>query len=180
MRDEKGFSIHEERFAQWVAEFRQSIHGYLLAMTQDVHLAEDLVQETFCKAWTHREQYVEQGTPGAYLFRIADRILTDYHRKKRETLCDETVWEGLALEDQAVFPDEKLQQQEEILQLQKTLRLLTPIQQRVLTLRYFSQLKFIEISQITGIPLNTVLSHVHRGLEELRKRMVSPVEGQVE
>lgn len=172
MQDEKSFSIYEERFAQWVAEFRRSIYGYLFAMTQDAHLAEDLMQETFCKAWISREQYVEQGTPGAYLFRIADRILRDYYRKKRETLCDEETWTELALRDQDVFPDEKLQQKEEILRLQETLRSLSPIQHRVLTLRYFSQLKFAEIAQIVEMPLNTVLSHVHRGLEELRKKMV--------
>ncbi|MDO4585079.1 MAG: RNA polymerase sigma factor [Planctomycetia bacterium] len=162
-----------------MAEFQKSIRGYLFSMTLDAHLAEDLVQETFCKAWIYREQYVEQGTPGAYLFRIADRILKDYHRKKREMLCDDETWAGLAQQDHAAFPDEKLQQQEEFLRLQETLRLLTPIQQHVLTLRYFSQLKFSEIARIVEMPLNTVLSHVHRGLEELRKRMVFQEDGQV-
>ena len=50
---------------------------------------------------------------------------------------------------------------------------LSPLQQRVLLLRYYGQLSFAEIAEIIGCPLNTALSHCRRGLEALRTRLLN-------
>lgn len=161
---------HEQVFVQWVAQYRRPILGYLLSLTHDADLAEDLAQETFCRAWTNRDQYTEQGSPQAYLFRIADHLLVDYYRRKREGTIDEAVWS--TLEHPVVrTPHEHLELQEDIQRLRELMQELTPIQARVLSLRYYSQLKFVEIAELIDCPLNTVLSHVHRGLMALRRKM---------
>jgi len=48
---------------------------------------------------------------------------------------------------------------------------LSESQRQILTMRYFGQLKFSEIAGVLEMPLNTVLSHAHRGLTLLRERM---------
>ena len=58
---------------------------------------------------------------------------------------------------------------EAIGEVHRALEQLSPPQRRVLLLRYYGQMSFAEIAHIMEIPLNTVLSHCHRGLEKLRK-----------
>ena len=57
-------------------------------------------------------------------------------------------------------------------QLAAALDQLSSPQRRVLLLRYFGQLTFAEIAEMTDCPLNTTLSHCRRGLETLRVLMV--------
>ncbi|MDO4574573.1 MAG: RNA polymerase sigma factor [Planctomycetia bacterium] len=168
--------ITAEMFERWVAEYRRPIFGYLLSLVRDGSLADDLTQETFFKAWKHRARYQEQGTARAYLFRIADRTLLDYRRKKKENVYDDAAWECFSDEnpDPSPPPGEKLQLREEIRRLRETMGYLTEPQRRVLSLRYFSQLKFSEIAEVLELPLNTVLSHARRGLLELKGRMGEP------
>ena len=135
------------------------------------HLADDLTQETFIKAWKNREKYVDCGTPRAWLIRIADRCFLDFVRKKSEDLCDEDAWETLIPTDALPQPGVEIEQREEIVRLSRAMNRLSAVQRRALTLRFFGEMKFSEIADIMQIPLNTVLSHVRRGLMELRDFM---------
>jgi len=56
--------------------------------------------------------------------------------------------------------------------LTAALNKLSPAQRRVLLLRYYGQMSFAEIASTIGCPLNTALSHCHRGLEALQALLV--------
>ena len=73
----------EELFAQWVKTYGPRIQAYIQSRVYDSATAEDLTQETFCKAWSARSSYQEQGSPKKYLFCIAERLIIDYRRKRR-------------------------------------------------------------------------------------------------
>ena len=64
------------------------------------------------------------------------------------------------------------------MRLQAVMLRLSPAQQRVLSLRYFSQMGFSEIAETLDVPLNTVLSHAYRGLSALKKYFMSDSENQ--
>ncbi len=172
MKDESAPSVDDHaRLTEWILQFGDSIRGYIFSMTRDAALAEDLAQETFCRVWKMRHKYVEQGTPKAYLFRVADRICMDHFRKnRREVTLDRESWKDLTVADAAPPPSEVLVSREEGMQLRAAMEELTQAQQRVLSLRYFSQLSFVEIAEMMEIPLNTVLSHAFRGLTNLKKK----------
>jgi RNA polymerase sigma-70 factor (ECF subfamily) len=130
--------------------------------------AEDLAQDVFRRAWKARERYTEQGTARAYLLRIADRLVFDRARQEhREVTLDQPAWDYL--EPAADHdPAEQLQQTETRRQLATALEQLTPVQRRVLLLRYYGQLSFAEIAETIPCPLSTALSHCRRGLLALR------------
>lgn len=161
-------NLKRAEIAEWFGEFHRMIHAYLFALTQNCHLADDLTQETFAKAWANRASYEEKGNAKAFLFQIAVRCLKDHFRKKKETLCGEETWAAMERISQEPTPPESLELKEEIRRLRSTMARLSRVQQEVLTLRYFSQLKFSEIAEILEMPLNTILSHAHRGLAELK------------
>lgn len=174
MEKESAPSVDDHaRLTEWILEFGDSVRGFIFSMTRDAELAEDLTQETFCRVWRMRHKYEEQGTPKAYLFRVADRICMDYFRKnRREVTLDGEVWRDLRISDSSPLPPERLVSQEEGEQLRGAMAELSQAQQRVLSLRYFSQMSFAEIAEVMETPQNTVLSHAFRGLTNLKKKFM--------
>ena len=159
-------------FAAWVNEHGGAVRGFLLARVQSHETADDLSQEVFRRAWAARRRYREQGNARAYLLRIADHLARDRRRVRRPVNLDETGWQRHEPFSQAAEPSRAAVLAEEIQKLNSVITQLSPLQQRVLLLRYYGQLSFAEIAEIVGCPLNTALSHCRRGLETLRKLLV--------
>jgi len=180
-----------QRMAAWVRDHGAAVRGYLRAVLRRADEADDLTQEVFCRAWQNRGRYQEMGHARAYLLRIAERLTYDRTRRRRpETSLDQTVWHVVVSEgDTGIHhaprdvpltrsvrstigdPADRAMAAESAERLTAALDRLTPIQQRVLLLRYYGQLTFNEIAETLGCRLNTVLSHCHRGLKALRKHL---------
>ena len=159
----------EELFAQWVNEYGPRLQAYILSRIYDSATAEDLTQETFCRAWSARNTYQEQGSPKKYLFCIAERLIIDYRRKKRPSFFEsDEVQSACEPVDADQSAEQKLVTAENIQKLRSAMETLSEIQQKTLMLRFYGQLSFAEISEIVEMPLGTVLSHCHRALEKLR------------
>lgn len=158
-----------DRLTQWVREHGGAVRGFLIASTGDPHAADDLLQETFTRAWQARDRYRDDGRERAYLLRIADRVAADRRRKRRDVLLDDDAWRAVEPESDFHTPLEQLQQTEQERNLQAALEQLTDPQRRTLLLRFFGDLDFAEIGKLLGMPVNTVLSHGRRGLSALKK-----------
>ena len=74
--------ITEREFAQHVNRHKRELHVHCYRMLGSFEEAEDLVQETFLRAWRHRDQF--DGGPGfrAWLYRIATNACLDHIRRK--------------------------------------------------------------------------------------------------
>ena len=138
-------------------------------------MAEDVFQETFIKAITTIKQgrYTENGKFRAWIMRIAHNLVIDYFRQERSentvsndeteidllnnaNLCDETI------EDRLVYG--------QILEDVKKLVLYLPQSQKeVLEMRYYQGLSFKEISEQTGISINTALGRMRYAILNIRK-----------
>lgn len=163
----------EARFTGWVREHGRAVRGFLAAMLRRADLVEELSQEVFCRAWQARSRYREQGSTRAYLLRIADRLVCDRMRRTPPPLnLDEAGWKHYEPWTSGTDPSHAVQQAEQMEQLAAALERLSVAQRRVLLLRYYGQFTFAEIAAMTGWPLNTTLSHCHRGLETLRRLLV--------
>ena len=157
--------------AVWVREHGPAVRGFLLARVHRADDADDLAQEVFCRAWQARGRYQEQGRARSYLLQIADRLACDrVRRKKPEETLDDEGWRGKEPWSDDGDPAKEAVDSEAAQRLGAALGQLTPIQQRVLLLRYYGQLTFEQIAETLGCPLNTALSHCRRGLEMLRKQ----------
>ena len=165
-----------EPFADFGHAHADAVRGYLLAMVRRTDVADELAQEVFLRAWQARRRYCEQGTARAYLLRIADRLVCDRHRRScREVNLDEQTWTRIEPAGPASDPARPMEQTEAVRQLAAALDELSPVQRRVLLLRYYGELSFAEIAEITECPLSTALSHCHRGLKALRKLLAENV-----
>ena len=163
----------DERLADWVRIHGEAVRGFLLAMVRRWDLADDLKQEVFCRAWEARGRYVEQGKSLAYLLKIADRLVCDRNRRigPERTLNDEE-WREHEPFSRLPDPPQMAATSEQTKQLAAAMDRLPPIQQRVLLLRYYGQMTFLEIAETIECPLSTTLSHCHRALKRLRNQLV--------
>jgi RNA polymerase sigma-70 factor (ECF subfamily) len=163
---------HEARVIRWVTEHGVAVRGYVQGLVRRPELAEDLVQEVFRRAWQARERYEEQGSPRAYLLRIADRLVCDHGRRAhREITLDEVAWGEVEPFERGTAASDPLVDAEAKVALNAALDSLSPTQRRVLLLRYYGDMSFEEIATTIECPLNTALSHCRRGLLALRKMM---------
>ena len=158
---------------EWSQTHAAAVRGFVMAMVRRPDLADDLVQEVFCRAWQARGRYREEGTARAYLLRIADRLVCDRARRSgREVNLDAESWRRIEPVQRQGEPADGLVQEETFRQLAAALDSLSPPQRRVLLLRYYGELSFAQIAGILKCPLSTALSHAHRGLTALRRLLV--------
>jgi RNA polymerase sigma-70 factor (ECF subfamily) len=161
-----------QRFESWVTDHGSAVRGYLLGMVRKADQADDLLQETFRRAWQSRGRYQETGFARAYLIRIADRLVIDIRRKSgRETTYDDDYWQLNEPADEQAAPAATIELHEIKQQLAAAIDTLSPPQRRVLLLRFYGEMEFKQIAQLLDCPLSTALSHCRRGLLSLRKQM---------
>lgn len=168
-----GSQDYHERLEDWVREHSGAVRGYVLTLVRRPDVADDIVQDVFCRAWQARERYDDRGHARAYLLRIADRLVCDRGRRAgREIDLPDDDWHDVQPTDRSVEPLSHLLQRETGAEMTAALQELTPMQQRVLLLRFYGDLDFAEIAATVGCPLNTALSHCRRGLLKLRQLLV--------
>lgn len=166
-----------ERLARWVREHARVVRGFLLGLVRKAEIADDLLQETFRRAWEARGRYLDLGGERSYLLRIADRLAIDYSRKnsRAATTLADSDWSRVEPACREPSPDVSLERDEQRQILGLALDALSESQRRVLMLRFYGDLDFSEIAAQLDCPLGTVLSHCHRGLAKLKKQLVENI-----
>jgi RNA polymerase sigma-70 factor (ECF subfamily) len=165
--------LGDDRITRWVQTHARAVRGYVLGLVRRHDVADDIVQEVFQRAWQARDQYQEHGRERAYLLRIADRLVVDRSRRRREIALDDDAWQELEPAAGDLPPPDELARWETNDELAAALDRLTPAQRRVLLLRFFGDLTFEEIAATLECPLSTALSHGRRGLLALRQLLTA-------
>ncbi|HLC76316.1 MAG TPA: RNA polymerase sigma factor [Candidatus Peribacterales bacterium] len=129
--------------------------------------AKELMQETFLRTWTSMVKGEEIRHMRGYLYRIANNLIIDEARRKKEQSLD-------ALEEQGFDPPDETQENvgaknvdgEIILTL---LHKLEEPYREVVTLRYIDGFRPMEIANILGVSANVVSVRLHRGIAMLQE-----------
>ena len=132
-------------------------------------LAEELHQAVWLSAVEHLDQFDATGPAGgfkAWLFRIATNKANDHWRRGgRERVAHA----GLRLvAELAVDDPDRLMADERARRVAEAVAKLPEPQREVLLMRYYGDLKFAEIAQIVGCPLNTALGRMHKAMNKLK------------
>jgi RNA polymerase sigma-70 factor (ECF subfamily) len=134
------------------------------AWTHNPHLADDIVQQTLCKALSNRRQLRDPGAGEAWLFRIMSNCLKDYHRAKREVLTDNE----LVIVDNRT-PEHETEEQQLVRTVRQAVQKLPLPQCQVITLVDLEGFTYARVSEILEIPVGTVMSRLCRGRRALRE-----------
>ncbi len=131
---------------------------------------EDLVQQTFAACLESRERYRGDSSFRTYLFGIANNILRMYFRSNRR-YHDRIEFTEVSALDLAPGPSTMFRVQREQQLVLECLRMIPLEYQTVLELYYWEELAASSISEVVGIPENTVRSRLRKGKQLLEKQL---------
>jgi RNA polymerase sigma-70 factor (ECF subfamily) len=135
----------------------------------DLDEAEDAAQEAFVTAFGALPTWRRDGTFGAWLTRIAVRIaLRRAQRRKPVAWIDPANPGTVADFPGGIDPAAAALRAERDSSVRHALAGLAEPYRETVSLRYFGELSLAEIAELTGRPLGTVKTHLHRGLLRLR------------
>jgi len=152
-------------FGSLINIYRKPLFGYLIRLSNNRNVAEDLFQETLIKIWKGINNYNEQKKFSSWVFAIAHNTAIDSIRKNKiMTSLSDTDARIAMLED----PQHKFEISENKKMIDAALTQLTDKQKNVFLLRMHSNMTFKEIAKLTGEPLNTVLSHINYAVKKIK------------
>ena len=154
--------FHNKRaFDQLVRKYQSPVRRFFLNQTLgDVQLSDDLAQETFIKAYLNITRFRGLSSFSTWLMRIAYNVFYDDVRARKQTEDVDTSMS--ALRQTSSNGDSNLK-----MDIYAALALLKPDERTCITLQLIDGYPIDEISKITGIPDNTVKSHLRRGKEKM-------------
>lgn len=158
------FGISQRRaFRTLVGNSRDRLYRMAYAWTHNPHLADDLVQQTLCKALGKQRQLKDPRAAEAWLFRIMSNCLKDYYRAKREVLSGDE----LVIVDNKT-PEYETEEQQLVVKVRRAVQKLPLPQRQVITLVDLEGFTYASVSEILEIPVGTVMSRLCRGRRALR------------
>lgn len=153
----------------------EALFAYIMRLTQDVDQANDVFQETFMKAIVciRSHQYKTTGKFSAWLMRIAHNLVIDSVRNNRNMpqydgdMQNNVLYNNVRLSQECC--EEDMLRQADLTTLEKMIGMLPPVQQEIVHLRFYEDLSFKEIAQITNVSINTALGRMRYATLNLRK-----------
>jgi RNA polymerase sigma-70 factor, ECF subfamily len=158
-----------------IEQYQQRLYRYLLFLTGNPSLAEDLFQETWIRVLERGSQYNGKSKFESWLFAIARNLVIDASRRKKVTSL-----EDLGDPESSPYdpPDERassvlqmLVSRENEQSVQLSLLKIPSYYREVLLLRFSEDLGLEEIAALMATPISTVKSRLYRGLAALKTAM---------
>lgn len=156
----------QRAFAAVVAQYQGPVYGLCRRYVGDAD-AEDLAQETFVRAFVHRERFDPERPLLPWLLTIARHRCIDHLRR-----CDQrqrpepdmsTVPDRAADVEQAVASRQQLQL------LARAIEELAEGPREAVVLYHLDGLSYRELAEVLGVPIGTVMTWLHRGRKRLRE-----------
>jgi RNA polymerase sigma-70 factor (ECF subfamily) len=162
-----------------IVRFQHRLLRYLLYLTGNREMAEDLFQEVWMRVLTRGGQFNGKARFETWLFAIARNLVIDQRRKRTMASLDELFETGneddrpLSFEvtDEQPTPFENVANVEDRERIATALMQLDTLYREVLVLRFHEELSLDEIAKVTRAPLSTVKSRLYRGLAAIRPKL---------
>jgi RNA polymerase sigma-70 factor, ECF subfamily len=181
-----------EAVSELVQSQQTYVYSIAMSLMHNPADAADMTQEAFVRLLRSLGTYRGETKFTTWLYRLVTNICLDGLRRRGrpvESLDEQgnqgqtgdgvqTPGERLADTDRWTQPEERLELRESATEVREALAQLPAQQRLALTLHYFEDLRYEDIAEVMGLPLNTVKSHIRRGKERLAQVLTNPVEEQ--
>jgi RNA polymerase sigma-70 factor (ECF subfamily) len=164
-----------EAFEELLRQYQHRLYRYLLRLSRDSALAEDLFQQTWLRVVERIGQYDPRRNFEAWLFSVARNLTIDHFRRYRpeslqEPLPGDSSGETREMSIAATQPSalDLVLGNERCEMLAEAVSRLPWIYREVITLRFEEEMKIEEIAGTLDVPLSTAKTRLRRALEKLR------------
>jgi RNA polymerase sigma-70 factor (ECF subfamily) len=157
---------NHEAFARLVETYKTPVYSIAYRMLRNSAEAEDAAQEIFLRAYTKLATYDRQRKFSTWLLSIASNYCIDVLRRRRATLVelDEVAF---ALPSEAPGPERSALNREQREAVVRAINRLPDTYRLITVLRYYHDLSYEEIEQITGLTEATVKTRLFRARRQL-------------
>lgn len=156
---------------------QSKLFSYILFVVRDRDVADDIFQETFVKVVTRMQQgkYTTSGKFSAWIMRIAHNVIMDWYREQRSDKIVEAPRENdlsnLGRKDDLL--DGSIESQfvnmQVMADVKKMMNNLPAPQREVVFMRFYQDMSFKEIAEMTGVSINTSLGRMRYAILNLRR-----------
>ncbi|WP_058188011.1 RNA polymerase sigma factor [Terracidiphilus gabretensis] len=162
-----------------IVRYQHRLLRYLVYLTGNRELAEDLFQEVWMRVLLRGDQFNGKSRFDTWLFTIARNLVIDFRRKRTLSSLDE-LFEGSGDDDRPMSfeltdgqptPFDRMATSEDRERVSQALLQVDMLYREVLVLRFHEELSLQEIAAITRAPLSTVKSRLYRGLAAIRPEL---------
>ncbi len=153
---------------------QSKIFGFIYSKISDRDISNDIFQDTFIKVirTLKSKSYNEEGKFLPWVMRIAHNLIIDHYRKNKKMPMFRETEEfsifSIMTDDSLTIENKIIREQVEI-DLKKLIEELPADQKEVLVMRMYQDMSFKEISEITGVSINTALGRMRYALMNMRK-----------
>jgi RNA polymerase sigma-70 factor, ECF subfamily len=141
------------------------VYRFVLRLLRDEMAAEDIISDVFLDVWRQANRFEGRSAVSTWLMAIARfKALSQLRRRREDGLDDET---AEAIEEPSDDPELTVEKQDKGEKLRKCLAALSPEHREIIDLVYYHEKSVEEVSQIVGIPENTVKTRMFYARKKL-------------
>jgi RNA polymerase sigma-70 factor (ECF subfamily) len=154
-------------YEELVKRYQKGLYVFIMRIVHDEHATSDIVQDTFIKTYQHIDSIDTTKKFSTFIFEVAKNTAFSYLRTKKNHVSLEEV--EIVQEEESFV--EKLYRWDIIRDVRTSVSRLPDKYKRVITLYYFEELSYEEISKKLSLPINTIRTHLKRAKEQLKKEL---------
>ena len=170
----------QKAYRELVNRHQTSVYHIVFRIVHDRELANDLVQETFMKAFSSLKLYRSEFRFSTWLYKIAANASIDHLRKRRIRALSldapvetEDGQVGLEVPDYTHHPEEEIMRRERSITIDDAIESLPDKYKYVIIARHQEEKSYEEIAAELKVPVGTVKSRIARGIAQLREILLS-------
>lgn len=148
-------------------KYQVKMYNFFLRYTHNKETSEDLAQNVFSRILSYRQTFNEVYTFKTWIYQIARNVHIDHYSKNRYWSSDYTEPDNISTDARNAIEEMEKEQRERT--LKEALGLLPMEQREIIELSRFQDLKYDEISKITGSSVGAVRVKVHRAIKKLKE-----------
>ena len=161
LRDPK---TRRETFSELVKAYSEPLYWHIRRIVLSHDDANDLLQNTFVKAWTGLDGFLGNAKVLTWLFRIAtNESITFINRQSSIGSMEEAKTITSQLQSDEYFDGDDLQ-----VRLQTAIQTLPPKQRMIFNMKYFEEMKYEEISSILGTSIGALKASYHLAVQKVK------------
>jgi len=166
---------NNKAFNTLLTRYQDKLYSYINFIVRNRELADDIFQDTFVKAIVtlQKGNYTSTGKFGAWLNRIAHNLIIDYFRQNsnNNTISNDAqdydILNDASLAELNV--EDSIINEQTLADVRRLIDALPDNQREVVFMRYYQDLSFKEIADITGVSINTALGRMRYALINIRR-----------
>ncbi|CAM3997454.1 RNA polymerase sigma factor [Mesobacillus thioparans] len=162
-------NLKEQKVMQWYELYYMDIYRFIYYMLGDRQSCEDLVHDTFLRAYTSFEKFEKRASVKTWLFSISKHLVLDEIRRRKRRRIFTLFYEGQDIPSPLNI-EQYIENRDTVERSLKAIQQLKPDYRLVITLKKIEECSTKEVAEILGWSESKIRKTLSRGLAALRKR----------